>query len=86
MAMARMAQAVDANPVANGVYMGKTGEEEAAVRSLQYVSWTEYFNQHQSSAIMILRTWRGGSKSRWHPWRDKTAIHHGATRPRDPHC
>jgi hypothetical protein len=48
MAMA-MAKKVDAGPVANGVYMGETEDdenqrwrEEAAVRKVQYVSWTKY--------------------------------------------
>jgi hypothetical protein len=47
MAMA-MAKKVDAGPVANGVYMGETEDDEnqrwreEAARKVQYVSWTKY--------------------------------------------
>ena len=93
MAMA-MAKKVDAGPVANGVYMGEIEDDEMARGGGGEKSTVcildKIFSQHQSS-IMILRTWRGGSKSRWHPWRDMenddTSWAHGmAPQPRDPHC
>jgi hypothetical protein len=38
----------------------------------------------KAQAIMILRTWRGGSKSRWNPWRERQKQYIMAPRPRRP--
>jgi hypothetical protein len=70
--VSRMAM-VDADPVASVVYMGEIGDDEMAQRGGGEKSTVRVSMYHERniqpasklSQIMILRTWRGGSKSRW---------------------